>query len=40
VFESQVIDENFPFAQAVKNATKAVFNKEREFKLFLPFTDA
>ncbi len=40
VFEPQVIDEKSPFARAVKNATKAAFKEEREFKLFLPSTDA
>ena len=39
-FEPQVIDENSDFAEAVKNATKAVFNEERGLKLFLPSTDA
>jgi succinyl-diaminopimelate desuccinylase len=39
-FEPQVIDENSEFAKAVKSATKAVFDEEREFKLFLPSTDA
>ncbi|MHA1689079.1 MAG: M20/M25/M40 family metallo-hydrolase [Promethearchaeota archaeon] len=40
VFEPQVINENSPFAQAVRSATRGVFNEEREFKLFLPSTDA
>ena len=39
-FEPQIIDENSEFAKAVKNATKAVFDEERGFKLFLPSTDA
>ena len=39
-FEPEVVDENSDFANAVKNATKAVFNEERGFKLFLPSTDA
>ena len=39
-FEPHVIDENSKFAKAVKKATKAVFNEERGFKLFLPSTDA
>lgn len=39
-FEPQVIDVNTDFARAVLKATKAVFNEEREFKLFLPSTDA
>jgi succinyl-diaminopimelate desuccinylase len=38
--EPQVIDENLDFAKAVKKATRSVFNEEREFKLFLPSTDA
>lgn len=39
-FEPQLVNEDSDFAKAVKNATKAVFNEEREFKLFLPSTDA
>jgi succinyl-diaminopimelate desuccinylase len=39
-FEPQIINENSDFAMAVKQATKTVFNEEREFKLFLPSTDA
>lgn len=39
-FEPQVIDVKLDFAKAVLKATKAVFNEEREFKLFLPSTDA
>jgi succinyl-diaminopimelate desuccinylase len=38
--EPQLIDENSDFAMAAKNATKAVFNETREFKLFMPSTDA
>ena len=38
--EPQIIDENSDFAIAVKKSTEVVFNKEREFKLFLPSTDA
>ena len=39
-FEPQLVNENSDFAKAVKNATKSVFKEEREFKLFLPSTDA
>ncbi len=39
-YEPQVIDENSKFAKSVKNAFKIVFNEEREFKLFIPTTDA
>jgi len=38
--EPQIIDSNSKFAKAVLNATKVVYNEEREFKLFLPSTDA
>jgi acetylornithine deacetylase/succinyl-diaminopimelate desuccinylase-like protein len=40
VYEPQVIDKNSKFAKAVKNAFKIVFNEERDFKLFIPTTDA
>ena len=39
-YEPQVIDEKSKFAKSVKNAFKIVFNEEREFKLFIPTTDA
>ena len=39
-FEPQLVNKDSDFAKAVKNATKAVFKEEREFKLFLPSTDA
>jgi succinyl-diaminopimelate desuccinylase len=38
--EPFVIDEKSEFAQAALKATKAVFNEERGFKLFMPSTDA
>jgi len=38
--EPQLVNEDSDFAKAVKNATKAVFKEERDFKLFLPSTDA
>ncbi|MFX1444795.1 MAG: M20 family metallopeptidase [Promethearchaeota archaeon] len=39
-FEPQLIDTKSDFARAVIKSTKVVFNEEREFKLFLPSTDA
>ena len=38
--EPFVIDEKSDFAQAALKATRAVFNEERGFKLFMPSTDA
>ena len=38
--EPQVIDTNSEFAKIVRAATKTVFNEDREFKLFIPTTDA
>jgi len=38
--EPHLVNEDSDFAKAVKNATKAVFKEERDFKLFLPSTDA
>jgi succinyl-diaminopimelate desuccinylase len=38
--EPQVINEDSEFAQSVKLAEKAVYGEEREFKLFMPSTDA
>ncbi|MHA1489866.1 MAG: M20 family metallopeptidase [Promethearchaeota archaeon] len=39
-YEPQVIDKDSEFAKIIKNATKVVFNEEKEFKLFIPTTDA
>ncbi|MEE9378655.1 MAG: M20/M25/M40 family metallo-hydrolase [Candidatus Lokiarchaeia archaeon] len=36
----QITDTNSTFAQAVKNAFKTVFEEERDFKTFIPTTDA
>ncbi len=38
--EPQVINEGSEFARAVKKAENAVYGVEREFKLFMPSTDA
>ena len=38
--DPQITDINSDFAENVKNAFKTVFNEEREFKLFIPSTDA
>ncbi len=38
--EPQITDINSNFAKIVKNAFKTVYNEEREFKVFLPTTDA
>ena len=38
--EPFVIDGNSDFAQAVIKSIKSIFNVEREFKLFMPSTDA
>ena len=38
--EPFVIDEGSDFAQAALKASKTVFNETREFKLFMPSTDA
>lgn len=38
--DPQITDTNSDFAENVKNAFKTVFNEEREFKLFIPSTDA
>ncbi|GAG87346.1 unnamed protein product, partial [marine sediment metagenome] len=35
-----IIDDTTDFAKAVKKATKGVFKEEREFRLFMPSTDA
>ncbi|MFX1449386.1 MAG: M20 family metallopeptidase [Promethearchaeota archaeon] len=39
-FEPQTLDLNSKFAKAVKKSVKIVFNEDREFKMFLPTTDA
>ncbi len=39
-YEPHVIDKNSDFAKIVKDATKIVYNEERELKLFTPTTDA
>lgn len=38
--DPQITDINSDFAKIVKRAFKTVFNEEREFKLFIPTTDA
>ncbi len=39
-FEPQTLDLDSEFAKAVKKSAEIVFNEEREFKLFIPTTDA
>jgi succinyl-diaminopimelate desuccinylase len=39
-YEPQVIDEDSVFGKAVKDAFKSTFNEGRDFKLFIPTTDA
>ncbi|MFX0138613.1 MAG: M20 family metallopeptidase [Candidatus Hodarchaeota archaeon] len=39
-FEPQILNINSDFAKAVKKSVKTIFNEERDFKLFIPTTDA
>ena len=39
-FEPQTLDLDSEFAKAVKKSVKIVFDEERDFKLFIPTTDA
>ncbi len=39
-YNAIIIDVNSDFAKVIKNATKTVYNEEREFKLFVATTDA
>ncbi|NVM00768.1 MAG: ArgE/DapE family deacylase [Candidatus Helarchaeota archaeon] len=39
-FEPQTLDLDSEFAKAVKKSAKIVFDEERDFKLFIPTTDA
>ncbi|MFW9875735.1 MAG: M20/M25/M40 family metallo-hydrolase, partial [Candidatus Thorarchaeota archaeon] len=39
-YEPQVIGEDSVFGKAVKDAFKSMFNEERDFRLFIPTTDA
>ena len=39
-FEADIADISSNFANVVKNAYKSVYNEDKEFKLFIPTTDA